>query len=335
MSSILLVHNRPMPFVLLDRDLLAARFSVRESYLRSRRINLYSVYRAVRSVDLVYGWFASWHTFWPLLFARLLKKPSLLVIGGYDVANMPEIGYGHQRGGLKRWVSRAAIRSADVLVTNSRYSQQEIERNLGLDSNRVHLAYHGVPDLFGELSSVDSRSLVLTVGNVEADNLWRKGHEPFVRAAALLPHLSFCLVGAWRDQTIEYLRSLASANLNFTGWIKETELIDIYRRTSVYVQASGHEGFGMSVAESMLAGCIPVVARVGALPEVVGDCGYYVESQDPTLLAKYISVASDSTPEMRRLARERILDLFPLKKRSDILFGLIDGVISTSNDYNK
>ena len=58
-------------------------------------------------------------------------------------------------------------------------------------------------------------------------------------------------------------------------------LNDYYRRASVYVQASAHEGFGLSVAEGMLAGCIPVTTRAGALPEVVGDVGIQVDGTGP------------------------------------------------------
>ena len=49
--------------------------------------------------DVVFGWFASWHTFFPITLAWLLRKPSVLIIGGFDTANMPDIGYGYQQGG--------------------------------------------------------------------------------------------------------------------------------------------------------------------------------------------------------------------------------------------
>ena len=51
------------------------------------------------------------------------------------------------------------------------------------------------------------------------------------------------------------------------------------------MQASRHEGFGLAVAEAMLAGCVPVVMNVTAMPEVVGDAGVLIESQRPEEVA--------------------------------------------------
>lgn len=334
-TSILFIHNYPTSFVIQDRDLLAKRYSVRELYLKPLRQNLLSIYHAVQSTDLVFGWFASWHTFWPFLFARTLKKPSLLVSGGYDVANIPEIGYGHQRGGLKRWISRTTIRSADVLVTHSLCSQQEIVRNIGLIPQSVHIISPGIPDLFGKFPLVDKELIAISVGFIEADNLWRKGHEPFVRAASYLPHISFYLIGDWKDNSIEYLKSIAKRNVKFTGWIEISELVNFYRRASVYAQPSRHESFGIAVAESMLAGCIPVVTRLGSLPEVVGDSGLYVETQDPKQLAQAINIASNSSLDLRRNARERILDRFSVKTRIEKLYGLVDQLTNHLSSVTK
>ena len=76
-------------------------------------------------------------------------------------------------------------------------------------------------------------------------------------------------------------RALAGDNVEFTGWLSDEDLHAIYRRASVYVQASRHEGFGLAVAEAMLAGCVPVVMNVTAMPEVVGDAGILIDSQRP------------------------------------------------------
>ena len=50
---------------------------------------------------MVVGWWASWHTFLPITLAWLLRKPSLLIVGGFDTAAEPEYGYGYQLGGLR------------------------------------------------------------------------------------------------------------------------------------------------------------------------------------------------------------------------------------------
>ena len=92
-----------------------------------------------------------------------------------------------------------------------------------------------------------------------------------------------------------------------------------YRRAGVYVQASRHEGFGLAVAEGMLAGCVPVVLDVTAMPEVVGDAGVLISSQDPEEVAEGVRRALELGPEGGRRARERILTAFPLHRRGEQL----------------
>lgn len=310
----------------LDLEELRKSFDVTEHFESSRSVNPIGLWREVKEHDVVFGWFASWHTFLPVQFAKLLGKPSVLVVGGYDVANLPEIGYGHQRGGLKKWMSRRAMRLATRLITNSDYSRKEIARNIGLTNGRVTMIYHGVPDKFsGEVAS-QREPLALTVGNVNRSNLLRKGHEPFVRAAAHLPNVSFVLIGAWQDAAIDHLRSIATPNVEFRGRVTDDELLDYYRRASVYVQPSAHEGFGMSVAEAMLAGCVPVTTRVGALPEVVGQAGVFVDSVEPEAIAGGIKHAMEFTDNARTSCRERILNQFRLPERGRELEQIISSL---------
>ena len=331
MHSILFVHNSPTQFVQLDLDGLRKRHRVTECYLRSRWVNVMAIWQQVKTHDLVFGWFASWHTFLPLLFAKRLGKPSLLVVGGYDLANMPDIGYGHQRGGVKRWVSRRTMRLANRLVTNSHYSRQEAATNAMVPQDQVQPLYHGVRDPFGSLPQGGRARMALTVGNVDRSNLLRKGHEPFVRAAALLPDVDFVLVGAWKDSAIEYLRSIATPNVTFTGWLSDHGLWKYYRNAAVYVQASRHEGFGLSVAEAMLGGCIPVVTRAGALPEVTGQLGVTIAEPEPVLIAEAIEEALTQADETRIVIRQSILDRFPMQRRRQALDQLIAQLIDNTH----
>ena len=94
----------------------------------------------------IVGWFASWHTGPCAALARLRKKPSLLIFGGFDTAAMPEIGYGSQRGGVRRGLVRSTAKLATRLVTNSESSLREIAENVGIDrARRGRLSRHPRP----------------------------------------------------------------------------------------------------------------------------------------------------------------------------------------------
>ena len=157
-KRILYVHSRKASFVAIDRAILAERYEIEDLYQPGRVPRLGRVLRGVLRADLVFGWFASWHTFLPITLAWLLRKPSVMIIGGFDTANMPDIGYGYQQGGLRRWASRWIMRRATRLVTNSEYSRGEIERNTPIPPARVTVLHHGVPDPFGELPRGPRRS---------------------------------------------------------------------------------------------------------------------------------------------------------------------------------
>ncbi|MCL4489670.1 MAG: glycosyltransferase [Chloroflexi bacterium] len=323
MPHILFVHNHPARFVQIDLALLREGYAVREWCQRSRIVNVAALARALAQSDLVFGWFATWHTLMPVVLARALGRPSVLVVGGYDTANMPEIEYGNMRGGLRRFISRTTMRSASRLITNSSYTRDEAIRNAGVDSNRVSVIYHGL-ECRGHGGSEKKGNLAITIGNVDRWNLHRKGLEPFVQTARLLPDVSFAVIGAWQDRAIEDLRSIAPANVEFTGRVSDGELDDYIARARVYVQASRHEGFGMAVAEAMLGECVPVVTRAGALPEVVGNCGVYVDVPEPELVAKGVRRAFEDGDGLGSRARERVLREFPLERRRSALFSIID-----------
>lgn len=323
---ILFVHNGRERFVLDDLRLLQESHSVTDWRQGGRLFNVARLLRLVRSHDLLFCWFASWHSFLPVLLAHRLGKPSIVVVGGYDTANVPEAGYGSQRAGLShfmpRFISRTVISNATKLITNSEAAKREVVANAGAQPSKIVVIYHGVEAL--PMGKVDGREpMALTVGNVWRENLLRKGLLPFVQAAAYLPDVRFVLAGRWCDDSIEELKRIAGPNVEFTGFVSDQELHSLYTQASVYVQASLHEGFGLSVAEAMSAGCIPVVARVGALPEVVGDCGVYSQSNAPADIACAIKNGLAAPAMLRFQARQRVLNCFQLGQRGQVLERII------------
>ena len=89
-------------------------------------------------------WFASWHSLLPVLAARLLGRPSVVVVGGYDTANVPAAGYGSQRGGVRKLVSRTVLRTATRLLATSESARREAVAGAGADPGRVSVVYNAV-----------------------------------------------------------------------------------------------------------------------------------------------------------------------------------------------
>ena len=337
MRRLLFVKSRTASFIELDQQLLAERFDVHVIYQPGRFSDPRVVLREVWAADVIVGWWASWHTFLPFTLAWLLRKPSLLIVGGFDTAAEPEFNYGFQLGGPRAWLSRLTMRSARTLMTNSEYSREEIHRNIGIGPERVRLVYHGIEDpdraagpLAGSvpgplpdgLIGDPDRPTVITVGNVDATNLERKGIRVFVQAAEHVPEVNFVVAGKIVGDAGAELERIAASNVHLTGWLEHDELESLLRRARVYVQASRHEGFGVSVAEAMLARCVPVATRAGALPEVVGDTGILLDDHSPKAVA--LGVREALHLDLGDAARRRVLEHFSVQQRRDGLFALLD-----------
>ena len=329
MARLLYAYPRSSTFIDIDREALAAEHEILDWEQPGRLPNPVRLWRAFRRAEAVVAWWASWHSFLPVTLAWLTGKPSLVVVGGFDTANVPEVGFGYQQGGLAKWGSRWIMARATKLVTNSRYSRDEIATNIGpRTAARTEVIHHGVPDPFREVPAGLRERMALTVGGISALTAEQKGLRPFVEAARLLPDVRFVNAGPWRDgEAVAALRALAGENVELRGWVEREELEALYARASVYVQASWHEGFGMAIAEAMLAGCIPVVRNVGAMPEVVGDAGIFIAGSEPEEIADGVRRALAAGPEERRRARERVLREFPLAARQERLRAAVDALV--------
>jgi glycosyltransferase involved in cell wall biosynthesis len=328
MPTVLYSISRDNTFTQIDREALAERFDVVDYFQPGVLPRPLELWRKLRSSDVVFAWFATWHTLATVFCARLQGKPTVVVTGGFDTANVPEIGYGSQRGGVRRWMARWITRRATRLVTNSDYLLDEIEENLGIPREEVSVVHHGLRDRFAGVDVSSERDpSALTVGIVYRLNEERKGHRPFVLAARELPDVEFTLAGDWLDDAVEGLRAEAPPNVRFTGYLADPELDELFRGSAVYVQASRHEGFGLSLAEAMLAGAVPVVTPAGALPEVVGDVGVTIAEPTPHAIAAGVRRALEMGPAEGARARERVLDRFTYEARRDGICAAVEAAL--------
>jgi len=308
-------------FVRKDYQILTERYRMRRWFYRGKMHALpdrLAIYLGTTMSDFTFSWFGYLQAFWATRYAKQLGKKAVVVLGGFDVCEEEDPSFDGRLPSI-----RYILRNADSLLA---VSERVRTKAIGIEPRaNVSLLYHGFDSK--RFSPGPKEPIVTTVGFVRQPNLRRKGLEVFVRSAARLPQFRFCLAGKWLDGSIDFLRSIAPPNLEFLGQLSESALIELLQRSAIYVQASLHESFGCSLAEAMLCGCVPVVTHGGAIPEVVGETGIYVNPLDLEDVVRGILEASVA-PGKGGIARQRISSLFPLEQRQRQLIQAIEDVLA-------
>jgi hypothetical protein len=151
----------------------------------------------------------------------------------------------------------------DLVFVNSSYTANDVVERLGLDFDRLHVAYPGVGESFrtqGEKHDA-GRPYVFTTATED----WRKNRGVVELAVRLLG-----------DELA--LLSLGHGGLGSPG---DEELAALYRGADVFVYPSRFEGFGMPVIEAMASGVPCVVSSHPSLDEACGDAAVRADPDDP------------------------------------------------------
>ena len=339
---VLFVAVHPSSFVRDDLALLSERYHVTPLWFGGGSLvgAFAAQARALRQAraDLVFGWFADYPMAQPVRWAARRGVPSVVALGGFDAVRLPRLGYGvytsRWRAPLARSVCRRATHLAPVaealLASTNAFATWPVPTPQGV---RVH-----VPRLTTPASVIPTgydaaawppgaaarRPSVLTVAHVATERTYRlKGLDLLADAAACLPGVPFTVVGV--EPAVA--RRAVPPNLTLRPPVPREQLAEAYAAASVYAQPSRSEGLPNALCEAMLAGCVPVVSPVGAMPDVTAGLGETVHRPAGDALADAITAALGTGAERRQAARDRIADDYSREKRRAGLFTLFDSLL--------
>jgi len=313
-------------FIRQDVHLLQTEFDVSLFPNRGWR-SLPALRNMIRAADAVLVWFAGRHALLAIALARRYRVPVATVVGGYEVAWLPEIAYGVRPRSIRERILRRLLRASDIILTVSYLSDQETRRRFPEVVGKVRCIRHAVDASRFRIDAAIERQGVLCVGNFSREALAVKGWPLFWEVARRLPHESFVAVGPARDATGRAFLETGPPNLHWRGELTGDELRREFQMASVYFQGSRRESFCVALAEAMACGCMPAVARRGALPEVAGGVGYYFDPLVPEEAADAVTKALAAPPAQRLAARQRVIDLFGLERRRCELVDAIRGIL--------
>lgn len=365
---LLFVHLHPAPFVLEDIALLEQVYDVRVFHFaaggggafgRALRTLAGFVRETVwmlrhwRRAAIVYGWFADYHLALPVFLSLVWPRPVAVVLGGFEANLLPELGYGvlasRWRAPLARLVLRRASLllpvSASLIEIEDRYSAWPRVRRNGIRAHlpglrtRIEVLPTGYDPEVWPAGPPDRPAWVCTVAGLADDRTLRvKGIDLLLQAARLVPEVSIRVVGVSDTQRIRIPERYGrQSNVAFLPSRPRRELGAVYRGCSVYVQLSRSEGLPNVLCEAMLSGCIPVVSRVGGMPEAVGPTGWIVDTPEPEAIAHAIrqalSVAGDPARAgaARAATRARMLEQYSPARRRQRLLELLEGLRAPSS----
>jgi len=187
-----------------------------------------------------------------------------------------------------------------VHLSNSAFTQGLVKEIYGLDSK---VLYPPVPVLKYLKANLNAqRKPYVYINRPQA-----------ITGIALLPqitkHLSkdikVVITGKLDQAGNKTLQALKNAEINFEylGFVEESVKIDILTKSSVYINLSVNEPFGISVVEALAAGCIPLAHDSGGIREFLpSDFRYSSVGECAEKVAAFINSENRQREQLRRIA---------------------------------
>jgi glycosyltransferase involved in cell wall biosynthesis len=279
--------------------------------------------------DALFFWFADYYTLIPTLVARLLGKPVFVVAGGFDITYLPELGIGARAKPARWFAVRHTFRYCTHIFPVSQDTQNDLDDAVP-DHKPSTMIYNAVRTAIYHFRNDLPRTNILTVSQADSiPEFTRKGLDKVIEIARMMPHLPFRVIGL-RGAGFDEAKRLSDGLSNVTvlpGRIPLDDLLVDFWQAKIYLQPSIEERFGVSVAEAMSCGCIPIVAPVNALKEVVGNAGVIIPRED---LAQWCEMIEQklSAEEAEHIAASSKAKQFDIDERARQLLGVVDQVLA-------
>lgn len=200
---------------------------------------------------------------------------------------------------------------ADLILTPSENTRQDLIKYFKLDQNKIKVSYPN--HLFGSESSVGFEKLKEKYQLPEKYILYLGTLEPRKNLEALLTAFSktkardggFKLVIAgskgWKYKKI--LEEIKKTDgVKYIGYVDDEDKDGLYKNSKLFVYPSLYEGFGLPVLEAMSSGVAVITSNRSSLVEVGGNAVHYI---NPLNISDMI-IAIDEVLENSELNQELV-----------------------------
>jgi glycosyltransferase involved in cell wall biosynthesis len=187
-------------------------------------------------------------------------------------------------------LARAHTQRASRVIVPSRYTADEVVRRLSVQRDNIVVCPPGVPEWREEPRGSSATGYVLFMGTLEPRKNVGALLDAYARFLGRRPTAPMLvLAGGAGPEAQPWLDAMTrpplAGHVEHLGYITERDRQRVYAGARLLVVPSYEEGFGMPALEAMSLG-IPVIASDrGALPELLGDAGVFIDPDDAESLA--------------------------------------------------
>ena len=227
---------------------------------------------------------------------RRVRGKRVATIHDVSFLRLPETTEEKNLAWLRAEIGRTAA-EADAVLTDSRFSAEEIHETLGVERERIHPVWLGLDGFAGgarDGGAEDAagaaarkalgleRPYLLMVGTLEP----RKNLPFLVRVFETLKDWDgeLVLVGrkGWKTESLERAMETSPRRdrIRHLEGLGDEALRAVYGGAALFVYPTLYEGFGFPPLEAMMRGVPVLSARNSSLPEVLGDAAEWVDGFD-------------------------------------------------------
>jgi glycosyltransferase involved in cell wall biosynthesis len=237
------------------------------------------------------------------MLGPLIARHQIVVVHDATVRALPNNFSSRFRAAYGFLIPRLC-RRADLVVTVSEFSRQEIGKWYGANIDTMPVCYEGgdhITAVDADNSIIDrlglkGKQFFLGVGVDSVNKNIKTVFEAFQRAK--IPNVMLVLTGAKEDRVFGQFDLVESDGVRLVGFVPDTDLRALYEHALALVFPSFYEGFGLPPLEAMNCDCPVIISEQPALLEVCGDAALHCRADDAAQLALHLQ-ALHGDPALR------------------------------------
>jgi len=167
----------------------------------------------------------------------------------------------------------------DMFIATSQNTKKDLIDRFNISPEKIEVIYEGVSDRF-KPGKQKKQNFVLAVSTLEPRKNFVRIIQSYINLREKFSAAEdLIIVGkkGWHFKEILNIPPEYESHIDFTGYVSENKLIELYQTAKIFVYPSLYEGFGLPVLEAMACGCPVITSNVSSLPEVAGDAAILVD----------------------------------------------------------